>query len=158
MILLITFPISCLCPLQIILHSIIFLIQLQSHYSPFKYLQWLPITYFIKYKLLTWLSRVHNLPFQFYFPPLLYVSPAVVKLDFLRFLEHVTTYYCLSAFVHAIPFVLSSQFAETLFNFQSSLKVQFLNLIKLCNSLTALRFLPFIVVIRVLISLPFSTP
>lgn len=72
--------------------------------------------------------------------------------------ESVTTHYYLSAFAHAVPLVLSSQSAETLFNFQSSLKVQFLNLIKPDNSLMVLRYLPFIVVIRVLILCPFPSP
>lgn len=136
---LIRFPISCLCPLQITLHGIIFLIQLWSHYSPFKYFQWLPIIFLIKYKLLTLAVEAPYLPFQSYFPPLLYLSPALVKLDYLLLLESVTTHDYLTALAHAVPSVLSSQSAETSFHIQSSLQVPFLNRTKLSHSLMAPR-------------------
>ena len=134
-------------------------VQCQPRRSPFKYLAWLPVTCFSAHSL-PWLSRLHDPRFQSYFPPLLYLGSASVQLDHFLFLECVTTRPCLGAPGSSYSSVSPSPSAETLFNdFQSSLKVQCLNLTKLCNSVMALRLPPVIVVLMtVLILCPFPAP
>lgn len=150
---LIGFP-SCLCLLQITLCCVLCYLPNTAlvALSPFQIPTGSLSLAFPLSAPLPWLSR---LCCSVFFPHLLYLTPALVQVDYFLVLDRVTTHSYLKPFAHSIPSVLPSQSAGTLFSLQSSLKVQSFNLINLCNCLMALRVLAFIVVIRVLISGPF---
>lgn len=108
--------------------------QLHAYYCLFQYLQWLPITFLIKYKLLTLAFKAPQPTLPVWCSTISLVKSCFSQTGATYCSLRVTTHSYLSAFAHAIPAALTSQPVETFFNFPSSLKVQSWNLTKLCNA------------------------